>query len=271
MNFKNFTALILLSVILTFVYPGVLGAAVSLPDGFLISDENDIKVSRDGAYFIYADNVRPGDTFVKVLQISNLVQDTPFRLTLSAIPGATSGPIDLLDKINLQLTLNSQVLYDGRVYGDSGINMIDDGVDLGLYAEGDSAQLIITLKMADDIDPALFTQKSIAEFEWKFSAVRDADGGTVKTGDTAQTFLITLCILMIIGICFLLILRKRRTPEKHPKSRESDTAVCHIAVLETAEPNVPESDITELNSGVPDSGFPDSGIPDSGVLAKENT
>ncbi|MCL2299395.1 MAG: hypothetical protein FWC27_04530, partial [Firmicutes bacterium] len=97
---------------------GVLAAETNLPDSFLIDDENGISVTGAGEYFLYSDNLMPGDVITRTLTLRNLEQGEPFQLHLLGESPESAGLVDWLDNLHLQITLEGRVLYTGRLRGD---------------------------------------------------------------------------------------------------------------------------------------------------------
>ena len=193
----------------------VSAAETNLPEGFLIGDNDGIHVSASGDYFIWAEDMYAGDVITKKLTIHNMENDKPFSLYMSAQPLFSEGHIDLLDKISLELKLNGQVIYTGRLYGDEGVNMIDNALALGKYSYNDSAVMDITLILADDISPSYFYDKSIAEIGWKFTAIKDEEAAPPKTGEAVKIAVYVLIGALIIAMSILLVMiaRKKRKTE----------------------------------------------------------
>lgn len=185
----------------------VSATANNLPAGFLIGDHDGISVTRDGEYFINAVELEPGDVITKTLTIRNTEEGTPFKLTMTAEPLQTTGPVDLLDVVHLELKLDGKVVYDGRIRGDEGVNMIQNALNLGQYAYGDSKVMNIVLTVSEDMKPS--KEKSTADIGWRFYAVRDEAADPPKTGETIQLVIYFLMIGMMLIASFLLIYKKK--------------------------------------------------------------
>lgn len=181
-----------------------------LPSSMLIGDTDGIHVGTSGQYFIQADDLRPGDTIKKTLTIRNIGLDETYQLSMLASPLTTSGPVNLLDAVHLTLTLNSRIVYSGRLRGDTGVNMISNALDLGEYGPDDGATLEILLKVDDSME--ISHTKSVAEIKWIFSAVR-TDGTDVtapKTGDLIGYVISFAFLLSQLAVILLLMARRRK-------------------------------------------------------------
>jgi len=204
--------LCVICLIMTVSGVAVSAAETDLPEGFLIGDNDGIHVSANGDYFIWAEDMYAGDVITKKLTINNMENDKPFSLYMSANPLFSEGHIDLLDKISLELKLNGQVIYTGRLYGDEGVNMIDNALALGRYSYNDSAVMDITLTLADDIPPSYFYDKNVAEIGWKFTAIKDEEAAPPKTGEAVKIAVYVLIGALIVAMSILLVMiaRKKR-------------------------------------------------------------
>jgi LPXTG-motif cell wall-anchored protein len=189
-------------------------AAGALPPGLLIGDQNGIYVDRYGDYFINAVGLRPGEVLIKTLTIRNTEQAAPFSLSMTAQPLESTGPIDLLDKVRLELALDGQPLYSGRLRGDGDGGMIQNALALGEYAFGGQKTVTITLTVDKDID--LSQEKSAADIRWHFFAARDEAADPPKTGEAAGNCLTLLAAGLAAGTAVLILVRKKQGADSGP-------------------------------------------------------
>jgi len=154
-----------------------------LPAGILIADDRGIAAGKDGAFFLDAQHLRPGEVVTKKLTIKNDNRDTPFRLGLSVQPGEATGPSNLLDKVRMELVMDGKTLYEGRVRGTDGVDLTKHELPLGSWKYGDARDL--TVRLTVDKDIRIGYQKSEATVGWTFKAVRDTQAAAAgpKTGD----------------------------------------------------------------------------------------
>jgi hypothetical protein len=201
-------------------------AETKLPPNFLIGDQDGINVDVDGTYMIDARKLQPGDVIKKTLTIQNLEQDDPtpegsipYTLTMRAEPLETKGPVNLLDQVQLTIEFDGNVLYQGRVRGDEGVNMIENALQLGVYATGDRKTMNITLRVDDDAIPQ--PEKSEADFAWHFYAfralTRETPPDTGWLGDNAMYLLLFTGMLLA---CVLMFLKKKRREHPLLKTKE---------------------------------------------------
>ncbi len=204
--FKNIVAFILAGAMLG---SATAYAVTTFPSGFLIGDDDGIRVTSEGKYFIYADNMEAGDVIRKTLKITNNEHST-FTLSMTAEPLFQTGPIELLNKIHLKLTMDGKVLYNGRLYGDDGTNMITKALPLGTYSYGDTNTLQIELTLDKNLPRDLFRKKSIAEIQWNFHAVKKEDSSPPKTGATANMTLMGLSAVFL-AVSFYFYRKKQKS------------------------------------------------------------
>jgi len=190
------TAFCLCSMIAVFSGTAFIGAGAaeqgnaaqrSLPDSFLIGDTDGIQVSRDGTYCILAEDLEPGDVVKKRLIIQNLDQGRPesvlpYALSMLAQPLEETGPVKLLDVVQLELKLDGAVIYSGPCRGGG---TAQTPLHLGVYGQGDRRDMEITLTVDEDMPMALTgEQQSVATFAWHFYAVRAQEPETTTSPPT---------------------------------------------------------------------------------------
>lgn len=204
------SALFACIILATFSGTAALAATTTnLPASFLIGDQDGISVTYDGYYYINAVDLMPGDVITKKLTIQNLEHDSnPFMLYMTAEPLETNGPIDLLNAVHLTLKLDGREIYSGRIRGDEGFDMIQNALDLGTYATGDTSVMEITLKVDDNMQ--LSYEESEADIAWHFYAIRDEYYDPPKTGDEIAVWLCAAAAGTMLILSLVLILKKKR-------------------------------------------------------------
>ena len=201
----------------------IVAETTNLPNSFLIGDSDGIKVGVDGVYYIEALGVVPGDVFTKKLTIQNLdmTGDTPesavpYTLVMGAEPLFQVGPVDLLDVVHLELKLDGQVIYSGRVRGDEGVNMIEKPLPLGVYKPGDQRTLDIKLDVGTSWE--LTKEISTAEFKWIFYAWREVPVKPPKTGVTEYA---AIGLAGGVALVWLFLFLKKKKQEQEEAAEES--------------------------------------------------
>jgi len=195
-----------------------LAAETNLPDGFLIDDENGISVTGAGEYFLYSDNLMPGDVITRTLTLRNLDQGGPYRLHMLGDSPRSAGTVDWLDNLHLVITLEGQTLYSGRLRGDgkgacgmpgNGIDLIEQGLDLGIYEKGAQKSLKFVVTANSSLSAEDLAESSSANINWVFYAVKDAPLDAPKTGDAARDGMYILLLILLI-LCAVFYDRYRK-------------------------------------------------------------
>jgi len=207
---QHIKRLILSVLLIAAVFSGtaVSAAATALPPGVLIGDQNGIKVGVDGAYFIDAEDLRAGDVITKRLTILN-TESYAYDISMTAEPLSETGPLKLLDEVHCTLKLDGAVIYDGRVRGDDGVNMIQNALNLGNYQSGQQRVLDITLTVSPEMKT--YWTASDAFFKWNFYGVRKDNSDAPKTGEMQYgLYVLITAATVTVFVLLLLIGRKRK-------------------------------------------------------------
>ena len=191
-----------------------LAATNNLPDGFLISDDQGMKVTKDGQYFIELNDLLPGAKFEKNLVIKNEGTEQ-HSLKMYIEPVKNQGPANLLKNIDMVLDYNHQTIFDGNLVNQDKTN-IQKGtvVDFGVLSPNQEIKLAINMHVHNDIPWENFIKnESFAVVRWTFVAQKDkptnsdvTDKPIVKptgrfpqTGEKKVKFLFTLGALMLLA------------------------------------------------------------------------
>jgi len=193
-----------------------------LPEGFLIGDQDGINVDSHGYYYIDARGLMPGDVIRKTLTIQNLSQNDatpegkiPYTLVMTAEPVYSRGPVDLLDKVHLNMCLDGTDVYDGRSRGDGTPDMTLVPLPLGVYAIGDRKTLEITLTVARDM--RIHEEKSEADFRWHFYAYRALDSEPPNTGFWGiYKYLLPIGCVTLVFFAMILLKKRREGSQNAP-------------------------------------------------------
>jgi len=208
--------LILSALVIAAVFSGTVAhaAATNLPAGMLIGDQYGITVGVDGAYFIDWDGIEASDTLTKSLTILN-TEPYAFKVSMTAEPLEETGPLQLLDEIHLTLKLDGRILYDGRVRGDEGVDMIRNALDLGNYESGQMRVLDISMEVSPEMKK-YYWKTSEAFLKWNFYAVREVspDEDGPKTGEIIKYGLYGVMLCMTVATAILIIVKKKQKKEE---------------------------------------------------------
>ena len=190
----------------------------NLPDSFCIDDENGISVTDAGAYFLYSDNLMPGDVITRTLTLRNLNQGNPFELCMIGESPESAGPVDWLENLHLRITLDGRELYAGRLRGDgrdtrtmegNGADLLYQGLELGTYQQGDYGVLkFVVTADAGHLSAEDLREASKASIKWVFYAAKNAEEDGPKTGELVRFGLYILLALLII-LCAAILWKGR--------------------------------------------------------------
>lgn len=227
MKRKFLLLLILLPSLLLFVQP-VKSMAENLPPGMVVGDEKGINANKDGEYFVKVDDAMPGKTWHKNISLLNMEKDVPYHLTMLISPPKVSGTLDLSKAIQMKLTYEGKVVYEGPASGVSeGNNLQKKPLDLGTFKAGDSRALVVDYSLSGKYTNKDFETKNKMQNTWIFTAVKtkkpvdpsikEPNGkigiksiGTLPlTGETVKQMMIIFCLGMLIVLISLLIWKKR--------------------------------------------------------------
>ena len=185
-----------------------LAAEANLPESFLIDDENGISVKDAGEFLLHSHNLMPGDVITRTLTLRNLEQGEPFRLHMLGDSPRSAGHVDWLDNLHLRITLDGRELYAGRLRGDggdtrtmkgNGADLINAGLDLGVFKKGDYGALdFVVTADAGHMSTEDLYESSSANIDWVFYAVKDAAPDPPKTGDAVRNSMVILLLALVI-------------------------------------------------------------------------
>ena len=204
---RLFWSVLLIAAVFSGTTAQAAAATTDLPAGMLIGDQDGIVVPVEGDYFIDADDLKAGDVITKRLTIRN-TEPYPYSVSMTAEPLEELGPIELLDEVHCTLAMEGTVLYDGRVRGDEGINMILNALDLGEYVSGQQRELMITLTVNPEMRIAYDDSESF--LKWHFYAARKVVEEGPNTGDIIKNSLYFILPGFLLTMGILLLIKKRR-------------------------------------------------------------
>lgn len=229
MKNKLLLLLILLPSFILFAQP-MRTFAQDLPPGMVVGDEKGIHANKDGEYFVKVDDVMPGQNWHKNITLLNMEKDVPYQLTMLISPPKVSGSLDLSEAIQMKLTYQGKVVYEGPASGKSkGINLQNKPLELGVFKSGDSRALEVDYSLSSKYTKKDFEMKNKMENTWTFYAVKSKEpvkpvdptkpkgnkifGLLPLTGEDVRQMMIMLCIGMLVVLIFLLIWKKKNQKE----------------------------------------------------------
>lgn len=203
----------------------------TLPTGFLIGDEQGIKVERDGKYFIEVNDVMPGKKWTKKISLVNLEEKDKYSLTMAISNPRTKGKIDLSQEIAMELIYDGKKVYEGPLMGiNAEINLQKEILDLGVFTPGTSRSLIANFTVSSKLTNQDFSEKNVVDIDWTFYAIKTTvdtstsdsltkpkvikKGIFPNTGEEVKRMLLFFCIGLYLILTAMLILKKRQDQKK---------------------------------------------------------
>ena len=220
---NSFTTIFLIICIL-FINP-VSSFANSLPSGFLIGDEQGIKVEKNGKYFIEVNDVMPGKKWTKKISLVNLEDKDNYSLTMDISEPKTKGKIDLSKEIDMELIYDGKTLYKGPLLGTNDqMDLQNELLDLGSFEPGTSRTLIANFSVSPELTETDFSVKNMVEIDWTFYAIKTKNevpgqstskkGVFPNTGEEIKRMLLFFCIGLYFILTAVLIFKKQHDQKK---------------------------------------------------------
>ena len=251
MNAKRILPAILGLLLLLFTIAPATFAETPLPDGAVkglperlaaLDDEGNPVNSETGEYFFHVENMTPGMTYTKKIQLANLREDQGYHIFFCVEPLSKAGDIDLEAGCLCTFFLDDVQFYAGSVNGDGNIDLTQY-YDCGSFAPGEMHVLRCEIVLSDinvnqnvdngwtlvDRDGAHVLREPEGEgyaygeieFKWIFCArveTPNPGGDTPKTGldlNSGLVWLIGIAVVAVL-ITILLILIKKQKTDKQP-------------------------------------------------------
>lgn len=148
-------------------------AAITADSGGLIVE----KVGNDPGYFVNQDGLYPGDSIKRSYIITNEHKKTYYLYLRAEKPVSEPLSLDLVNKIQLKLTLNEKLIYDGVVGGgkDEHGKTMENNIYLGGIEKGSRSVLTAEFLVPGSVLDNEY-QSSSASVEWVFVATTVAPG-----------------------------------------------------------------------------------------------
>ena len=247
-----------LLIALTFLVPATF-AETPLPDGAVkglperlaaLDDEGNPVNSATGEYFFHVEDMTPGETYTKKIQLVNLREDQTYHIYFCVEPLHKSGSIDLEAGCTCRFYLDDELFYTGNVNGDGNLDLTQY-YDCGSFFPGKSRTLRceivwneLNVQQAIDNGWRLVDQNGVhvlkdpdgegyvygeIEFKWIFCARVEAqepddtgsgDGG----GDTpphtgillqdGSVWLIAMGVVAVLIAVLLVLIKKQKKDQR---------------------------------------------------------
>lgn len=222
--------------IFSFFQP-ILTQAQELPPGIVIGDSEGLNANRNGEYHVNVNDVLPGKNWHTTISMVNMEKDVPYQLTMLISPAKVSGSLDLSKAINMRLTYEGTVVYNGPASGISDtLNLQVTPLNLGIFRAGDSRALEVDYSLSGEYTKKDFTQKNVMDNVWTYYAVKTEEiipdsSNSIKptgskpsglfpyTGESIKEGMVLLCLGLFLLLIVLLIWKKKYK-EKDNSSRK---------------------------------------------------
>ena len=157
-----------------------------LPEGMVIGDDQGLNATKNGEYFVNVTDVMPGKTWHTTISIVNMEKDIPYQLSMDISPPTVSGSLDLSKAVQMTLTYEGKVVYEGPASGVSKeIDLQKKRLDLGTFKAGDSRALEVEYSLSGEYTKQDFVQKNVFDNVWTFYAVKTKKGTTGSLPNTS--------------------------------------------------------------------------------------
>ncbi len=147
------------------------GTVAGLPEKLVVLDDKGNSVSENGEYYFQVEGMKASEHYTKKIQIMNLREDASYHIDFRAQKISSQGEIDLENECHCVITLDDQVIYEGKVTGEGTPDMRIDPLDLGYYVPGQSRTMKVDIVWNDS-----GTQGSLIDYGKK---IVDYNGVTV--------------------------------------------------------------------------------------------
>ena len=125
------------------------GTVAGLPEKLVVLDDKGNSVSENGEYFFLVENMNASEHYTKKIQIMNLREDASYHIDFRAEKISSEGVIDLENECNCVISLDNNVIYEGKVTGEGTPDIRIDPLDLGYYTPGQSRVMTVDIVWND--------------------------------------------------------------------------------------------------------------------------
>lgn len=226
------------------LFSPILTQAQELPPGIVIGDSEGLHATRNGEYHVKVNDVLPGKKWHTTISMVNMEKDVPYQLTMLISPAVVSGSLDLSKAIQMTLTYEGKVVYQGPASGISDtVNLQTTALNLGIFRAGDSRALEVDYSLSGEYTKQDFVQKNVMDNVWTYYAVKPTEstppstsgpsippsaelGGTKpvgrfpSTGESVKQGMIFLCLGLFLVLVVLLIWKKKHEETTNPNRKE---------------------------------------------------
>ena len=167
----------------------------------------------------------PGDVYEDEIALLNTTECDAELFFRTEVMEQSEEQMELLKKIQLQIRLNQQILYDGNLLSKE----LENSISLGDYAPGSEGSLNFRIEIPAELNNAYALRE--ADVKWIFSVKEDEENvdnqagsddssdskDAVKTGDDSPVLFMLILALVSAGAVFGWFISKRKGSEPHEK------------------------------------------------------
>ena len=145
-------------------------ASKGVPSNVILDGSAKGLVSIPSDTFLEFLDMMPGDKESGTIFIHN-TDDSPFELYLKAERMTSQQEFDLLDHIALKVNYQDEVIYEGPMSGEEGL---EDSIYLGTFNPNQEAELVAEIMLDGETSTENYGNQ-IAQVNWIFTALREND------------------------------------------------------------------------------------------------
>lgn len=197
-----------------------------------IKEEMELKVEFNGQahrllavpgnFFHNIKRAMPGDVYQDEILLSNTTDTEAEIFFRTEVAAQTSEQINLLEQIELKISMEQKVLYDGNLYSEK----LEKEISLGIYQPGESGKLSFEIYVPKELKNDFALRD--ANVKWIFSVyeddkdVEESDSDysvqkkSVKTGDSTPIALLMILAAVACAVAVVVICWKKKV-KKHEK------------------------------------------------------
>lgn len=167
----------------------------------------------------------PGDVYEDEIALLNTTECDAELFFRTEVMEQSEEQMELLKKIQLQIRMNQQILYDGNLLSKE----LENSISLGDYAPGSEGSLNFRIEIPAELNNAYALRE--ADVKWIFSVKEDEENvdnqagsddssvskDAVKTGDDSPVLFMLILALVSAGAVFGWFISKRKGSEPHEK------------------------------------------------------
>lgn len=168
---KSFFKKILVAVsLLSIINTQVEAKDLTPPNVQLLGDANGLVHIPEKDLFLHYPNMLPGDSISRTLIIKNNYKYS-YEIFLKAKRVSSKEEYDLLDKLDLKITYNDNIIYIGPI---SGENKLTQDISLGIFKPGQQATLVAQVTLDGPSTGNEYKNKYV-QVDWVFTAIKSEE------------------------------------------------------------------------------------------------